>query len=105
MRFGAFEATEEGLRYSGTVLAWRDVRDVDVEGGAFVVYESQQRWASTKLDEVPNAFLLAEIVHAKREAMSRARLATPAPIEEDPGAVGPDEAKASEGQRGTRPAQ
>jgi hypothetical protein len=69
VRFGAMAASEEGIAVGPSVVAWDDVADVEVEAGEIVIRGSDgTRRAAARLDDVPNAFLLAEIAHARRKA-------------------------------------
>jgi hypothetical protein len=62
VRFGAFAATAEGIAADARRLAWSEVGSVDAEEGEVVVRTRDgERWASAALEEVPNAFLLAEV--------------------------------------------
>jgi hypothetical protein len=73
VRFGAFAATAEGIAADVRKLAWTDVGSVDAEEGEVVVRTRDgERWASAALEEVPNAFLLAEVAeHAAKGGASR----------------------------------
>jgi hypothetical protein len=68
VRFGAFAATADGIAADARKLAWSDVGSIDAEEGEVVVRTRDgERWASASLDEVPNAFLLAEVAeHAAK---------------------------------------
>jgi hypothetical protein len=73
VRFGAFAATADGIAADARKLAWSDVGSVDAEAGEVVVRTRDgERWASAALEEVPNAFLLAEVAeHAAKGGGSR----------------------------------
>jgi Family of unknown function (DUF6585) len=73
VRFGAFAATADGIAAGAGKLAWSDVGSVDAEAGEVVVRTRDgERWASAALEEVPNAFLLAEVAeHAGKSGGSR----------------------------------
>jgi hypothetical protein len=68
LRFGALSASAGGVRVGADVFAWDDVRDIEADGEGHVVVRGPggTRLASAKLDEVPNAFLLAELAHERR---------------------------------------
>ncbi len=68
LRFGVVSASEGGVRLGPDLFAWDDVRDIeaDDEGQLVVRGQGGARLASAKLDDVPNAFLLAELAHARR---------------------------------------
>jgi hypothetical protein len=62
VRFGAFAVSAEGIATDQGKLAWPDVGRVDAEDGEVVVRTRDgERWAAAALQEVPNAFLLAEV--------------------------------------------
>jgi hypothetical protein len=62
VRFGAIEASEKGIAVGARVVEWSEVADVEAEGGEIVVRgRDGRRQAAVKLEEVPNAFLLAEL--------------------------------------------
>jgi hypothetical protein len=62
VRFGVLAASAEGVRTEGRTLPWSDVGHVDAEAGQVVVRtRAGERWASAPLQDVPNAFLLAEV--------------------------------------------
>ncbi len=62
VRFGPFAASERGLAVADRTLPWLDVGAVDAEAGEVVVRtRAGERWAAAPLQEVPNAFLLAEV--------------------------------------------
>jgi hypothetical protein len=63
VRFGAIEARGDGLVMGDRVLPWSEVREVDAEGGDLVVRTRVgEAWGTAALDEVPNAFLLGDLV-------------------------------------------
>jgi hypothetical protein len=65
--FGAFSVSDLGLVVGPRVVAWADVAEIEAEGGEVVVRDGHgERLAAAKLDEVPNAFLLAEMAHDRR---------------------------------------
>jgi hypothetical protein len=67
VRFGAMAASEQGISVGPRVVAWDDVVDVEAEAGEIVVRgRGGERVAAAKLADVPNAFLLAEMAHARR---------------------------------------
>jgi hypothetical protein len=68
LRFGAFGASERGVSLGPRVFAWDEVRDIeaDDEGQVVVRGEGGACLASARLDEVPNAFLLAELAHGRK---------------------------------------
>ena len=67
VRFGAMSASEQGISVGPRVVAWDDVADVEAEAGEIVVRgRGGERVAAAKLADVPNAFLLAEMAHARR---------------------------------------
>jgi hypothetical protein len=67
--FGAMAASERGIAVGPSVVAWDDVAEVEAEAGEIVVRGADgKRRASARLADVPNAFLLAEIAHARRKA-------------------------------------
>ena len=67
VHFGAMAASEQGISVGPRVVAWDDVGDVDAEAGEIVVRgPGGERVAAAKLADVPNAFLLAEMAHARR---------------------------------------
>jgi hypothetical protein len=68
LRFGALGASEKGVSLGPRVFAWDEVRDIeaDDEGQIVVRGEGGARLASARLDDVPNAFLLAELAHGRR---------------------------------------
>ncbi|HEY8038232.1 MAG TPA: DUF6585 family protein [Polyangiaceae bacterium] len=67
VRFGAFEARTEGLALGARVLPWDELAEIDAEDGQIVVTtRANERWGTARLDEVPNAFLLAELGERRR---------------------------------------
>ncbi len=68
LRFGAFGASDQGVSFGPRVFPWDQVTDIeaDDEGQIVVRGEGGERLASARLDEVPNAFLLAELAHGRR---------------------------------------
>lgn len=65
LRFGAIGASDQGVSLGPRVIAWDQVRDIDAEEGQIVVRgEGGARLACARLEDVPNAFLLAELAHA-----------------------------------------
>jgi hypothetical protein len=67
VHFGAMAASAEGLVMGGRVLPWSAVGDLEAEGGEIVVKTTGgERWAVAKLEDVPNAFVLAELAPARR---------------------------------------
>ena len=68
VRFGAMTASDAGIAVGARVVAWTDVGDVEADGGEVVIRGADgARRAAARLDEVPNAFLLAEIAHGRRK--------------------------------------
>ncbi|HEY3822774.1 MAG TPA: DUF6585 family protein [Polyangiaceae bacterium] len=67
VRFGAMTACEQGIAVGPRVVAWDEVAEVEAEAEEIVLRGPEgQRVAAAKLAEVPNAFLLAEMAHARR---------------------------------------
>lgn len=67
VRFGPLAVTERGIALGPRVVAWDEVKDIEAEGHDVVVRGTKgERLATARLDDVPNAFLLAEIAHARR---------------------------------------
>jgi hypothetical protein len=68
LRFGVLSASERGVALGADVFAWDDVRDIeaDDEGHVVVRGEGGARLASAQLEQVPNAFLLAELAHGRK---------------------------------------
>jgi hypothetical protein len=67
VRFGAIVASEKGLSVGPRVVVWEDVAEIEAEAGQVVVCTTAgERVAVARLAEVPNAFLLAEMAHARR---------------------------------------
>jgi hypothetical protein len=62
VRFGAITASERGITVGARVVEWGDVADIEAEEGEIVVRgRDGSRQAAVRLDDVPNAFLLAEL--------------------------------------------
>lgn len=62
VRFGPFVANAHDLAADGRTLPWKEVGRIDAESGELVVRtRTGEKWAAAALQEVPNAFLLAEI--------------------------------------------
>jgi hypothetical protein len=62
VRFGAFAVGSAGIAAGDRTLPWSEVGHIDAEGGEIVVRtRSGERWAAAALQDVPNAFLLAEV--------------------------------------------
>ncbi len=69
VRFGALSASGAGLALGLRVVAWSEVTDIEAEGGEIVVRgASGERLGAARVEDVPNAFLLAEIAREKRKA-------------------------------------
>jgi hypothetical protein len=70
LRFGALAASDRGVSLGPSVFPWDEVRDIEADDDGHVVVrgEGGVRLAAAKLDEVPNAFLLAELTHARARA-------------------------------------
>jgi hypothetical protein len=69
VRFGALTATGGGIAADGRALPWSDVGHVDAEAGEIVVRtRAGERWAAAPLQDVPNAFLLAEVADENARA-------------------------------------
>ena len=67
VRFGAFEASEQGLSVGPRVIAWDQIGEIEAEEGEIVVRDAGgDRLAAARLAEVPNAFFLAEMAHERR---------------------------------------
>lgn len=67
VHFGAMTATRDGIGVGPRVVTWDDVAAVEVEAGEIVLRGPDgHRQAAARLAEVPNAFLLAEIVHDRK---------------------------------------
>jgi hypothetical protein len=67
LQFGPIQASEQGVAIGDRVIAWSDVEDIEAEGSEIQVRgQGGSRLAAAPLCEVPNAFLLAEIVHGRR---------------------------------------
>jgi hypothetical protein len=65
--FGAFSVSQTGLSVGPRVVTWDQVAEIEAEGGEIVVRDARgERLAAAKLEEVPNAFLLAEMAHDRR---------------------------------------
>jgi hypothetical protein len=64
VRFGALSASDKGISVGARVVEWGDVADIEAEEGEIVVRgRDGSRQAAVRLDDVPNAFLLAELAH------------------------------------------
>ncbi len=69
VRFGAISASERGLAVGEQVVGWEDVAQIEAEDGEIVVRgRDGERRAAAKLEDVPNAFVLAEL--AQRRGVS-----------------------------------
>jgi hypothetical protein len=67
LHFGPLAASEAGIALGPRVIPWEDLEDVDAEAGEVVVRGTGgARLAVAQLEDVPNAFLLAEIVHERK---------------------------------------
>jgi hypothetical protein len=67
LRFGAIAANEHGMTIGSHVIGWDEVEDIDAEDGEIhVLGVGGTRIGAARLDEVPNAFLLAEIAQGRR---------------------------------------
>jgi hypothetical protein len=67
VRFGPISASEQGITVGAQRVAWEDVEEVEAEEGQLVVRgRDGERRAAVRLEEVPNAFLLAEVVQGRR---------------------------------------
>jgi hypothetical protein len=67
VRFGAMTASDKGITVGPRVIAWDEVAEVEGDQGEVVVRgRDGASLAAARLDEVPNAFLLAEIAHSHR---------------------------------------
>jgi hypothetical protein len=71
VRFGAMTASEAGIAVGDAMVAWERLRVVESEDGRIVLRgEGGEALGDAPLDEVPNAFLLAEIAHERRGGRS-----------------------------------
>jgi len=71
VRFGAISASDKGLSVGAQAVAWDEVAEIEAEAGEIVLRgKDGGRVAAAKLADVPNAFLLAEMAHARRKAES-----------------------------------
>lgn len=69
VHFGAMAASAQGLMMGERVLPWEELGQLDAEVDEIVVRtRSGERWAAAKLDQVPNAFVLAEIGETRSNA-------------------------------------
>ena len=69
VRFGAMTASEQGITVGPRVIAWDEVAEVEGQEGEIVVRgRDGARLGVARVDEVPNAFLLAEIAHSRKAA-------------------------------------
>ncbi len=68
LHFGALGASDKGVSLGVRIFAWDEVHDIeaDDEGQLVVRGEGGARLATARLDEVPNAFLLAELAHERK---------------------------------------
>jgi hypothetical protein len=67
VRFGAMTASEAGIAVGPQVVAWDDVVELEADAGEIVLLgKDGRRVAAARLTDVPNAFLLAEVLHARR---------------------------------------
>jgi hypothetical protein len=69
LHFGVLVARREGIARGDRVLPWGAAAPPVVERGTFVlrdVADGSATWASVPLGDVPNAFLLAEIIEKRR---------------------------------------
>jgi hypothetical protein len=65
--FGAITASDQGLSSGAGVVAWDEVAEIEADAGEVVVRrKSGERALVASLDRVPNAFLLAELLHSRR---------------------------------------
>jgi hypothetical protein len=68
VHFGSLTASRDGIAVGPRVVAWDEVAAVEAEAGEIVLRGPDgQRRAGARLAEVPNAFLLAEMVHERRK--------------------------------------
>jgi hypothetical protein len=67
VRFGAMAASQDGIAVGPDVVTWDDAAAVEAEAGEIVIRgRDGQRRAAARLADVPNAFLLAEMVHDRK---------------------------------------
>jgi hypothetical protein len=67
IRFGALAADASGVAIGEQTIPWDEVGAIEAEAGRIVVRDRDgARRLAARLDEVPNAFLLAEIAHGRR---------------------------------------
>jgi hypothetical protein len=67
VRFGPISASEGGITVGAERVAWDEVDEIEAEAGHLVVRgRDGGRRAAVRLEEVPNAFLLAEVVQGRR---------------------------------------
>lgn len=69
LHFGVLVARREGIAQGDRVLPWEAVAPPLVERGAFVLRDlsdGSATWAAVPLRDVPNAFLLAEMIEKRR---------------------------------------
>jgi hypothetical protein len=65
--FGAITASEQGISLGTNVVVWDAVGEIEADAGEIVVRgKAGERALAAALDQVPNAFLLAELLHARR---------------------------------------
>jgi hypothetical protein len=67
LRFGALRASADGLAIGDRSLPWSEVGQIEMEGADVVVRgPSGAAWSSSPTQDVPNAFLLAELAERRR---------------------------------------
>jgi hypothetical protein len=67
VHFGAITASDHGVSAGTSVVAWDEVAEIEAEAGEIIVRrKSGERALAASLDQVPNAFLLAELLHARQ---------------------------------------
>ncbi len=68
LRFGVLSVDDRGVALGADTFAWEDVQEIeaDDEGHVVVRGEGGARLASAQLEQVPNAFLLAELAHGRK---------------------------------------
>jgi hypothetical protein len=62
VRFGVLAANADGIAADQRTLPWSEVGRIDAEAGEIVVRtRAGEPWAAAPMEDVPNAFLLAEV--------------------------------------------
>jgi hypothetical protein len=67
VHFGAMTVNEQGISVGPRVVAWDDMAEIEADAAEIVIRgKGGERVAAARLADVPNAFLLAEMLHSRR---------------------------------------